>query len=312
MSIFVFGYVLEILIMKNKFFFACLAFLILLLSAQGCASLSKSQIKAMDSFSISSEEFTQYPGLLFKEMAEIRMGRGLFFASSLSNPELRVEELTALLAGLANDTSLAEKTDLSMEILGKYQRALKILAGSARWQDVGVEFRSLGRNIDSLIERYNSLEIAESLPLGVGKLAGRVVGTVAESINKRNQLNAVKGFVSAADTLVTSLVSDLSAILSSPAVMALIQNEDRGLDLNYISYVKAGLSDDRGYLELRRRVEALKKMRANTVTAAKRLANSHSKIVAGLADKKKIDEVFEELLALEREVLTLRKIIGDI
>ena len=96
------------------------------------------------------------------------------------------------------------------------------------------------------------------------------------------------------------------------SVMALIQNEDRGLDLNYISYVKAGMSDDRGYLDLRKRVEALKKMRANTVSAAKRLANSHSKIVTALADKKKIDELYEELLALEREIITLRRIIGDI
>ena len=278
----------------------------------GCASLSKSQKKAIDNFSVSCEEYTQYPGLFFKEMAEIRAGRGLFFAASLSNPELRVEELTTILSGLTNDTSLAEKANFSMEILGKYQRALKILAGSARWQEVGVEFRSLGRNVDSLIERYNSLEIAESIPMGVGKLAGRIIGAVAENINKNRQLEAVKGFVTAADTIIVSIVSDLSAILSSPAVMTLIQNEDRGLDLNYISYVRAGMSDDRGYLELRKRVEALKKMRSNTVTAAKRLANTHSKIVAGLADKKKIDEVYEELLMLEREVLTLRRVIGDI
>jgi len=296
---------------KINILIVCLS-LIFLVQISSCASLSKSQTKAIDNFSKSCEEFAQYPGLLFNEMAEIRAGRGLFFAASLSNPELRVEELTAILSGLANDTSIAEKTNLSMEILTKYQRALKILAGSARWQDVGVEFRSLGRNIDSLIGKYNSLEITQSLPLGVGKLVGRVAGTVAENVNKSNQLKAVKGFVSAADTLVVSLVSDLSLIISSPAVMALIQNEDKGLDLNYISYVKAGLSDDKGYLELRKRVETLKKMRANTVTAAKRLANSHSKIVAGLADKKKIDEVYEELLALEREINTLRKAIGGI
>jgi len=288
-----------------------IALLFLALSS-GCSSLSKSQTKAIDSFAKSSEAFVQYPGLFFEEMAEIRAGRGLFFASSLSNPEIRVEEMTALLSGLANDLSLAEKTNLSMEILGKYQRALKILAGSARWQDVGVEFRSLGRNIDSLVERYNSLDIAESLPLGTGKLAGRIAGVVAESVNKGNQLKAVKSFASAADTLVASLVSDLSMLLSSSAVMALVQNEDRGLDLNYISYVKAGMSDDRGYLELRKRVEALKKMRGNTIAAARRVAASHSKMVAGLDDKKKIDEIFEELLMLERELSTLKRLVGGV
>ena len=297
--------------MKSKFVIVNLLCASILL-ASGCASLSKSQIKAIDSFSSSCESFSQYPVVFFKEMAEVRMERGLFFASSLNNPELRVEELTAISMGLINDLALAERCNLSMEILFKYQRALKILAGSARWQDVGVEFRSLGRNIDSLVYRYNSLEIMESLPSGVGKLAGRVAGVVAESVNKSSQLRAVKDFVTAADTLVTSLTSSLSSILSSPAVMALIQAEDRGLDLNYISYVKAGFSDDRGYLELRNRVESMKKMRANTTAAARRIATSHNRMVTGIADKKGVDELYEELLSLERELLTLRKLVKGI
>ena len=298
--------------MKNRILFTCLAFLVVLVSSQGCASLSKSQVAAIDKFAESSEAFTHYPGLFFQEMAEIRAERGLFFASSLSNPEIRVEEIASILSGLESDLSLAEKTSLSMEVLGKYQRALKILAGSARWQDVGAEFRSLGRNIDSLIERYNSLEITEILPLGIGKLAGRIAGVVAENVNKGNQLRIVRSFVTATDTIVISLVNDLSALLSSSAVTALIQNEERGLDLNYISYINAGMSDDRAYMELKKRVNALKKMRSNTTAAAKRLATSHSKIVAALDDKKRVNEIYEELLSLEKELLTLRRLIDGI
>ena len=298
--------------MRNKILFACLIFPALLVSVQGCASLSKSQVAAIDKFAESSEAFTQYPGLLFKEMAEIRSERGLFFASSLNNPEVRVEEIASILSGLESDLSLSEKMNLSMEVLGKYQRALKILAGSARWQNVGTEFRALGRNIDSLIDRYNSLQITESLPMGIGKLTGRLSGVIAENVNKNNQLKAVKSFVSVGDTIIVSLVNDLSGILTSPAVTMLIENEERGLDLNYISYVKSGMSDDRGYMELKRRVGSLKKMRSNTTAAAKRLATSHSKIVAALNSKKGVDEIYEELLSMEKELLTLRRLVGGI
>ena len=287
-------------------------FALFLLLLPGCAVLSREQLKAIDSFGTSCENFSNYPGALFSELAAIRMERGLFFASSIGEPRLRVSELNAIEAGASSDLSLSTKVNLSMEILAGYQRALKILAGSARWEDAGREFRSIGRNIDSLVIKYNVLEITEALPVGIAKAGGRLAGIMIQSFKKRSQAAAVKEFVVAADTLIAAIVSDMSDILSSPAVSALIENEDKGLEQDYISYLMSGKEDDRRYLELRARLNAVKKMRSGTISAAKRIAKAHTKIVDGLAKRRNVSELFDELLDLEKEVLTLRKEIAKI
>jgi hypothetical protein len=214
-----------------------------LLGTAGCASLSKGQINAIDSFTASCDSFSKHPTLFFEEMAQIRAERAFWYSSSLSDPELRVAELNSVYGAYVKDMSLAKKAGVSVEILLTYKRALKVLAGKARWEDAGREFRSLGRTLDSLVRKFNDLGFVEALPLGIGKSAGRVAGYTAEVLNKRAQAKSVRGFVIQGDTLVRAVTEVLCEVLASPSVNLLIENEKRGVEQNYITYLKATKPD---------------------------------------------------------------------
>lgn len=220
-------------------FFVFLALLML----SSCASLSKGQIKAIDSFTASCDSFSKHPTLFFEEMAQIRAERAFWYSSSLSDPELRVAELNSVYEAYVKDMSLAKKAGVSVEILLTYKRALKVLSGKARWEDAGREFRSLGRTLDSLVRKFNDLGFVEALPLGIGKSAGRVAGYTAEVLNKRAQAKSVRGFVIQGDTLVRAVTEVLCEVLASPSVNLLIENEKRGVEQNYITYLKATKPD---------------------------------------------------------------------
>lgn len=295
-------------------------------AAQGCASLSGGQMKAVDSFAASCDSFSKFPGGFFEEMARLRVERGLYFSASLSDPQLRVEEINSVYSSLVKDLQLSKRTNLSLEILTSYQRALKVLSGKGRWQDAGREMRSLGRSLDSLVLRFNALGVLEqALPIGIGKSAGKLAGYTAEIFVKRAQSRAVKQFVIEGDTLINALVENLVKVLRTPAVTALIENEKRGLEQNYITYLRSvgnragdagnrpsGYREDREYMALKERVEKLATVRGGVISASNRLAKAHSKLASEFTKRKKLDELYTELLHFEKEVTNLQKEVKNV
>jgi len=318
--------------------FRC-AFLVFIVggaSLSGCASLSKSQMISIQSFSSSCDNFARYPSALFVEMAKIRAERGCYYAASLSDPLLRIKELNSLNKALASDLALAKKMDISFEILDTYQRALKSLSHTDRYNNTGREFRSLGRNLDSLINRYNLIDISDPLPLGIGKAVGKIVGYGAELYMRNAQTRAVREYVIAGDSLVGAVSESIVGILSSKSVADLIENEAKGLEANYLSYLRSGegggnsggrdisggrdvsggrnisggrdFYGDREYLLLLGRVDALAKMRSGTVSAAKALAKAHNKIATEVVKRKKLKQLYLEIEELNDELSALRYI----
>lgn len=276
----------------------------------GCASLSKSQMSTIQSFSNSCDSFTKYPSTLFVEMAKIRADRGCFYAASLSNPLLRIKELNSVNKALSADLALAKKMDISFEIIDTYQRALKSLSHSNRYNNTGREFRSLGRNLDSLINRYNLMGVSDPVPLGIGKAVGKIVGYGAELYVRNVQTRAVREFVIAGDSLVGTVTGNIVGILSSKSVGELIENEAKGLENNYLSYLQSGVgrdfNGDKEYLLLLSRVNNLSKLRSGSMTAAKALARAHNKIAVGVVKRKNFKELYPEIEELNDELSALR------
>ena len=293
----------------------------------GCAALSKSQMSTIRSFATSCDSFAKYPGAMFTEMAQIRAARGCFYAASLNDPLLRIRELNSLSTSLSADLALAKKMDISFEILNTYQRALKSLSHENRYVNTGREFRSLGRNLDSLVNKYNLLDISNPLPLGIGKAVGKIVGYGAELVVRNVQARAVREYVIEGDSLVSAVSLAIADILSSKSVVGLVENEAKGLEANYLSYLRSGkrevpggleetgatavtggrdFTGDREYLILLGRVNGLTKMRTGTISAAKFLARAHHKIAVEIIKRKKISQLFLELKELDDELYALR------
>lgn len=308
--------------MKTKqsrvFSFACQVFVIVILSLTSCGSLSKVQIKSVGSFANACDSFNRYPSLLLAQIAQIRMERGFFYAASLSDPQNKINELNSIFEAFEQDMKLASKCDFSLKILKSYSYALKVLTSDGRWKSRGVEFRSLGRAIDSLVIETNKLNIfEEQLPVGVAKSAAKIVAYGAETLLKRKQYRLTRAFVSEADTLVQALVLGLVQTLRSPQLTALIENEKNGLPLNYKSFLMSLNSStpplsntidyDRKYLQLKEQCSKLTYSRGYIISASNRLAKTHKELAKSLYNKKEAGEVFEQLSHLIEDIEMLQK-----
>lgn len=278
----------------------------------GCASLSKSQIASVEKLSVSCDSFAKYPSALFVQIAEIRSERGCYYTASLSDPLLRVKELNSLEKARKSDLALAKKMDASLEILRAYQRSLKSLSSAERYNSTGREFRSLGRGLDSLISRYNLMNIADPLPLGIGKAIGKIVGYGAELYLRNVQAKALREFVVEGDSLVMAVTSNLIGILSSDPVRELIDNEISGLEINYVSYLRSGGGDftgDKEYLALLHKSGNLQTLRSGTVSAAKSLSKAHNKLASEIVKRKKIKQLYAEIRELDDELYSLKTLL---
>ena len=145
--------------------------------AVSCSPLSKAQLEAVRELTFNSDTISRSPAVLFGEMADIRLHRGLYYTLSLSSGEARYAEITALAEASMDDESMVRKSERYVDVLNSYLRALQSISAESRWKGAGTQLRGIGSRVDSVIYRYNILADKEDeLPDGYARMAGK--GTV--------------------------------------------------------------------------------------------------------------------------------------
>ena len=283
--------------------------LLAVFAAAGCSPLSKAQIEAVGELTFRSDTISRSPAVLFGEMSELRLERGLFYAASLTSGTARYEEVTALAETSMDDESLVRKASGYVDAFNSYVRALHSVSADARWKGLGTEIRGVGTRVDSVLYRYNRLDTGyEDIPTGYARMAGRVLAYVAEEVMQAVQGRAVRNIVVAGDTLVTASCDSLMAILRSDEMNELIRHERESLRDNYAAYLAAlelrgepvPFESDRLYVELLRSADELPDIRNSCVSALRSFKNAHAKLAADFAAGKKEvpEELWEEVLRL--------------
>ena len=283
--------------------------LLAVFAAAGCSPLSKAQIEAVGELTFRSDTVSRSPAILFGEMSELRLERGLYYAASLSSGTARYEEVTALAEASMDDEALVRKAAGYVDVFNSYVRALHSVSSEARWTGIGTEIRGIGSRVDSVLYRYNRLDTGyEDIPVGYARMAGRVLAYVAEEVMQSVQGTAVRNIVMAGDTLVAASCDSLMDILRSDGMNGLIEHEKESLRDNYSAYLQAlelrgepvPMDSDRRYVELLRRADELSSVRNSCVSALRSMKNAHAKLAADFASGKKevAQEVWEELLQL--------------
>ena len=290
----------------------------ILFTVSSCAVLTKSQLKMVTNLTVASDSVAVAPRVIFDELATVRLERGLFYAASLTSAEAREKEINALAVASIADEQLVNRADVYINVLNSYLRSLRSISADARWTSEGTEWRGIGRNIDSLIIRFNQTELANvEIPVGWAKLSGQYAGYMSENYARSRQAKTVKEFVAEGDTLVKACVDGLIELLRKGEMEDLIENESEGLKSNYEAYLhrveSSGLipdiSIDRDYIVLVKRVDKAKKTRSRCVTALQSLKRAHGKLVVELEKRKKTDYIFEELLELNTLALNLQTML---
>lgn len=275
----------------------------------GCSPLSKAQIEAVGELTFRSDTVSRSPAILFEEMSELRLERGLYYAASLSSGTARYEEVTALAEASMDDEALVRKAAGYVDVFNSYVRALHGVSSEARWTGIGTEIRGIGSRVDSVLYRYNRLDTGyEDIPVGYARMAGRVLAYVAEEVMQSVQGTAVRNIVMAGDTLVAASCDSLMDILRSDGMNGLIRHEKESLRDNYSAYLRSmelrgepvSPENDRHYVDLIRRADRLSDVRNSCVSALRSMKNAHAKLAADFASGKKevAQEVWVELLQL--------------
>ena len=286
--------------------------------ATSCAVLSESQLKMVTNLTVASDSVIVAPKVIFEELATVRLERGLFYAASITTADARIKEINALAEAAIGDKQLVNRTDAYVNVLNSYLRALRSISSNARWTTYGTEWRGIGRNVDSLVLRFNQTDFTDmEITVGWAKLSGQYIGYVIENYARARQAKTVKEFVTEGDTLVAVCVDGLIELLKKGELEDLIQNESEGLKSNYEAYLHRlessnempDISYDRAYIDLIKRIENAKYTRSRCVTALQSLKRAHSKLVKELEKRKRTDYLFEELLELNTLALSLQSML---
>ena len=284
-----------------------------------CAVLTKSQLEMVTKLTVASDTVVVSPQKLFDELATVRFERGLYYAASLTTASAREREVNALATAVMADEKLVGKAQGYVNVLNSYLRALRSLSADARWKPYGTEWRGIGRNIDSLILRFNQTDIVEpQVTVGWAKLSGQYFGYMGERYMRLRQAKAVRQFVISGDTLVSACVDGLVEILKRGDLIDLIENESEGLKSNYAAYLHRlelsllppDFAADRKYIELTKLIESAKYRQGRCVTALQSLKRAHAKLVVELEKRQKIDFFFDELLELNTLALQLQTMLN--
>lgn len=289
------------------------------LAITSCAVLTKSQLDMATKLTVASDTVAASPKRLFDELTNVRLERGLYYAASLTSAAAREKEINALATAFMADEQLVNRAEVYVNVLNSYLRALRSISADARRTTYGTEWRGIGRNIDSLILRFNQTELIDTdITVGWAKLSGQYMGYMSERYMRVRQAKAVRSFVAEGDTLVAACTDGLVELLKKGDLIALIENEKEGLKSNYEAYLRRlELSDlpsdfaaDRKYIELVKRIASVEKTRSRCITALQSLKRAHAKLAKELEKRQKIDFFIDELIELNTLSLQLQTMLN--
>ena len=280
--------------------------LLLLIHISGCASMSKAQLRRVNSLAVVSDSAVTGPGSIFRLLDEIRTDRGLVYVASLQSTEARISELNGLALARQEQSRIAGKADVCIDILDSYIKALRSVSSDSNWKKNGTELRGIGRKMDSLAIVYSTIDPATLYVPGIARQIGKTSGYIAEQYGKRRQYRLVKSILLQGDSLVDACCNALVEGLKSTELNGLIDNEQTGLENNYRAYLNSmqlsgtvpALEFDRLYLYNRIRVETVRNMRKKCVNMLQSFRRAHAALLREMDNPRNYSEFSDELFDL--------------
>lgn len=302
----------------KKDIFIYMAFLALLSS---CASLTKSQVEAVNQFAHTSKNFSAYPSKILTSIAGLREKRGLYAANLLEGtPDLLVGELESNFKQKKIDLAKTADVDITFKIIDTYAQSLLLLSSDKSATDLAAQSATFGVSLDSLITTYNAVPGVTPVKSGIGGLIGSLIMAGGTQFIRARQANEIKRFVPAADEMINVMTTNLLTFLQSGKIAGLIDNEQAQVHDLYLAWLKKlhtnnqplSISDERDYMELITELDDIKILRTQTINATDKLRKAHHKLLEEIKEKKDLKEVIAELQALYDNVKEVKTTISAI
>lgn len=174
---------------------------------------------------------------------------------------------------------------------------------------------NFGVSLDSLINKYNTLQGATKVKPGIGGLIGSLIMAGGSQFIRAKQAKEIQRFVPEADEMIGVMTRNLLEFLESGKIAALIANEEKGIQSNYRSFLrqrKPGIQNEWDYLELLAHLDRIKSLRDQTIAATSSLRQAHTELLAAIKEKKTLTEAVAGIQSLYEEVNEIRATIHEL
>lgn len=274
-----------------------------LLLAGSCTVLSKTQKAMAQRLSISADTVVSAPIRMFETLAEVRLERSLFYASTLTGATAHFSEVDMIADAAEKEQKRLSKYGVYINALNSYIRAIQSLSSDTRWKGIGTEVRGIGNNLDSILLYYDKI-FSDSLSVGYFKIAGKAGGYISEELTKGHQAKLLKEFMTKGDSIVSICCDSLIAVLKSDALIELIDNEEAALKYDYSRFLEFAtpkpeilIEYDRRYVHLSASMTTVKSLRTQCCRGLNAFQKAHSSLVKEM-NRKKDSDIYPDLLEL--------------
>jgi hypothetical protein len=292
---------------------------VIVVLCSGCASLTKSQLNAVNDFGQFTCNFSSYPGSIISIYNNAHVQNEMFRANSITNPEQHFEAIS-----LANDFKkksqlISQETDLSLHIIDQYAQSLVALTSAKPVNQLDTASHNFGNNLDSLISKYNTLKPQSPLPTGIGNDLSALLMVGGDLYIRSKQAEAVRRVVPQGDVIIAKMCANLLAFLEPADTLKglhyMIAQEKRTLANNYKAYLGlnrdeisigkdkeaysgylrhqrfVSLNDDELCLNLLQNLDNAELLRRQCVSAVKDLRQAHAQLLAALNEKRTLNNI---------------------
>ena len=294
-------------------------FVVFAFLCSSCASLTKSQLDAVNAFGQLGSNFSAYPGSIISIYNNVHVQNEMFRANSLSDPEQHFRAVS-----LANDFKwktrlISEETDLSLHIIDQYAQSLVMLTSAKPVNQLDTASHNFGNNIDSLVSKYNTLKPQSPLPTGISDDLSALLMAGGDLYIRSKQAEAVRKVVPQGDVIIAKMCTNLLAFLepadSIRGLKYMIAQEKITLTTNYKAYLGlnrdeisiskdkeaysgylrhqrfVSLNDDELCLNLLQNLDNAELLRRQCVSAVKDMRQAHAQLLAALNEKRTLKSI---------------------
>lgn len=310
--------------MKRQIFFLTALIAVMPVLLTGCASLTKSQLAAINLFGQSTKSFSMVPGKLYGGYIDLHERSLLYAANKFTDPTQHYENLYKIYELKKKQSELNAKLDLTFKIIDKYGQALVLLSSDKHGKLLDTAAQKAGGSMEDLVGTYNKINAADPLPSGIGGLMSGAISAGGNAYIHQKQSDIIKKVVPQANGLISKLMDNLKAFLkgdfkttggNSLSYRALLDAEKSEIRNNYISFLGlhkqdlslnnngrqvtgyiqqtrfATIENDKDCIKMLSDLDALGLAYDQTLSAVGQLKTAHQQLTENIEQKKTLKEI---------------------
>lgn len=314
--------------MRNHSLYQSLSVSIFLLSLQGCAVLTQSQVDAVKEFSRAAKNYQDLPGSVINAHAEVMFAENIYAIASLkpeapslgSDPNSRISnKIDSGTEGYLQLLREAKKADAALNVIGRYVALLSKLSSDDFNDRLQQETVSLGTEIDGAVAEYNRIS-GENID-GFGSIIAATVRAGGGIFIRHKQTEALKEAVDRAESVIAHMSGAVVGLMNDYigideqgganigyAQMAVdgVLNEYKGLlDGNR---VKNSIRDVKRVSRLVIKAKSIKPLATKTKQAMLTFQKAHTRLHQKLQACQTLEGTIEEIEVLAGEVMAAKKL----